>query len=60
MIRKSIFTTILAMTIALTGCGVGNMMNQGGTSATGSGGGLGVVCWVELLMLTLPADCSTW
>ena len=43
MIRKSIFTTILAMTIALTGCGVGNMMNQGGTSATGSGGGLGGV-----------------
>ena len=43
MIRKSIFTTILVMTIALTGCGVGNMMNQGGTSATGSGGGLGGV-----------------
>lgn len=43
MIRKSIFTTILAMTIVLTGCGVGNMMNQGGTSATGSGGGLGGV-----------------
>ncbi|MBQ6278944.1 MAG: DUF4923 family protein [Muribaculaceae bacterium] len=43
MIRKSIFTTILAMTIALTGCGVGNMMNQGGTTATGSGGGLGGV-----------------
>ena len=43
MIRKSIFTTIIAMTIALTGCGVGNMMNQGGTSATGSGGGLGGV-----------------
>ncbi len=43
MIRKSVFTTILAMTIALTGCGVGNMMNQGGTSATGSGGGLGGV-----------------
>ena len=43
MIRKSIFTTILAMTIALTGCGLGNMMDQGGTSATGSGGGLGGV-----------------